>query len=120
MKLFFKKFSLCLCVFAVLILFSCSNKPIDTPKNILTKTEMVPVLVDMHLVQAVVGVNQQSDSLRYSINDYVSSIFKLHHITKEKYDSSLQFYTAHPELLDEIYAEVINELSKKQSESERK
>ncbi len=121
MKLFLKRISLCLYVFAGLFFFtSCSKKSIDIPKNILTKTEMVPVLVDIHLAQAVVGINQRSDSLRYTLNDYSFSIFKLHHITREKYDSSLQFYTSHPELLEEIYAEVINELSKKQSEAERK
>ena len=47
-------------------------------------------------------------------------IFKTHHITKQSYDNSMAFYTLHPEILNEIYEEVINELSKKQSEAERK
>jgi len=99
---------------------SCSKKTVDVPGDILTKEELVPVLVDIHLAQAAAGISQLNDSMRYSVNDYSASIFKLHHLSREKYDSSLEFYTAHPELLEEIYAEVINELSKKQGEAERK
>ena len=88
--------------------------------GILKKEELVPVLVDIHLAQTVVGMNQVNDSSHYSVTDYSAYIFKIHGIKKETYDSSLSFYTAHPELLDEIYQEVINELSRKQGEAERK
>ncbi|MCX6290627.1 MAG: DUF4296 domain-containing protein [Bacteroidetes bacterium] len=109
------------CLHAVLLLsISCSKKPADIPKNILSKTELVPVLVDIHLAQAATGVNQLNDSARYGMKEYSGYIFKIHGITKEKYDSSLAFYSRHPELIDEIYQEVINELSRKQSEEERK
>ncbi len=95
---------------------SCGRKETEIPKGVLTKQELVVVLTDIHLAQAVVGMNRFNDSIRYDLNEYANSIFKVHHITKAQYDSSLSFYTAHPDLLDEVYQEVINELSKKQSE----
>ena len=120
-KLFFKKISLCLYAFVAIAFFaSCSKKSVDIPSTVLDKEEMVHVLADMHLVQAMAGINERSDSLRNDPNGYASSIFKMHHLTAEKYKVSLEFYAEHPELLEEIYGEVINELSKKQSEAERK
>jgi hypothetical protein len=107
-------------LFALTIFFSCSKKAVDIPDDILKKDKMVSVLVDIHFAQAAVGVNQFSDSIHYTLNDYTSAIFNIHHITRAQYDSSLAFYTANPELLDEIYTDVINELSKKQSEAQRK
>jgi hypothetical protein len=116
-----RRISCCLCFLLLAIAFSsCSKKAIEIPKDILGKEEIIPVLVDVHLAQAAAGISQVNDSLHLTPEDYSLSVFKLHHITREKYTSSLEFYTAHPELLDEIYAEVINELSKKQSEAERK
>jgi hypothetical protein len=90
------------------------------PDGILVKEELVPILTDIHLAQAAIGINQSSDSSRYSIDDYKSYLFNYYHISKQKYDSSLSFYSLHPEMLNEIYKEVINELSKKQGEVERK
>lgn len=117
MKIDSKFFSFFL--FTVVVLFmvcSCNKKTVKIPEGILTKQELIPVLVDIHLAQAVVGINQFSDTARYNVNEYALAVFKMHHITKAKYDSSLSFYATYPDLLDEIYQEVINELSKKQSE----
>ena len=121
MKLFSGNIIFCFCISGILIFFSgCSKKSADIPKNILTKEELVPVLVDIHLAQAYTGMNQLTDSSRVTMYDYAAYIFNAHHITKQKYDSAMAFYTFHPDLLNEIYQDVINELSKKQSESERK
>jgi hypothetical protein len=121
MKIHRGYFFICIIGFLLVIGFSsCSKKEVQIPKDILSRQELVPVLVDMHLAQAALGINQLTDSTRYSMKDYSSYIFKSHHTTKEKYEQTLAFYTAHPELLDEIYSEVINELSKKQSETQRK
>jgi hypothetical protein len=117
MKLFFRSRSLYLIILVGMVFFSCSKKPVDIPETVLSREEMVSVLVDIHLAQALVGINQFNDSLHYNLNDYLSSVFQMHHLTREKYARSLEFYTDHPELLDEMYADVINELSKKQSEA---
>jgi hypothetical protein len=106
---------LCTVMF-VMLLSSCKKQEIKIPKGILTRRELVPVLVDMHLAQAAGNLSQLNDSVRSSYYDYSLSVFRMHQITKEKYDSSMAFYAAYPGLLDEIYQEVINELSKKQGE----
>ena len=100
----------------MILLFSCGRREVKIPNDILAKQEMVPLLVDIHLAQAVVGMNQINDSTGYGMNDYLLSILQTHHLTKVKYEKSLAFYSSKPELLEGIYQEVINELSKKQGE----
>jgi len=107
-------------MFFVLIFSSCVKKSVEIPKGVLTREELVPVLVDIHLGQAAVGIQQARDSMRFSMADYSAYIFRAHHITKDQYAQSLSFYSNHPEMLNDIYQEVINELSRKQSEAERK
>jgi hypothetical protein len=45
-------------------------------------------------------------------------ILKIHHTTQAQYDSSISFYSNHPEMMKDIYDKVITELSKKQGEVE--
>jgi hypothetical protein len=46
-------------------------------------------------------------------------LFNKYNISKERYDSSYQFYLDNPALLNKIYENVIIELTKKQAEIEQ-
>jgi len=115
-----RKFFIFYLLFSIIVFSSCSKKEISIPRGIISKQEMVSLLVDLHIAQAATSRNQMTDSARHQMKDYTPFIFSSHQITKEQYDNSLAFYTKNPELLDEIYDQVINELSRKQSEIERK
>ena len=47
-------------------------------------------------------------------------ILKKKNISEEKFHESMKFYAEHPELLKEIYDEVVNELSRREGELENK
>ena len=105
------------------LLFSCSKKKVETPHGVLSRQQMVPILADVHIAQAATSTyitfpkdSIATDSARYTMNDYLPYILKIHHTTKAQYDSSIVFYTAHPEMMQEMYDSVITELSKKQGE----
>jgi hypothetical protein len=98
-----------------IFLFSCGKKNSNTvPENILSKEKMVQVLTDIHIAEAEMSLGAFPDS---SSKEKISfqKIFEKEQITKEQYETSLSFYIDHPEMLNEIYQEVLNELSKKQS-----
>jgi hypothetical protein len=99
-----------------LAIASCKKPEVKVPANVLKKEQMVPILADVHIAQAAAVMNQVSDSTRYPLPDMLKYIFKIHHTTKAQYDSSISFYTQHPEIMKEIYDSVITELSKKQGE----
>ena len=93
------------------------------PSNILPKEKMAQVITDIHLAEAEINLNSPAPSLPSEQGDTISKIpigfekiFEKNRITKSQYDTSITFYIAHPELLDTIYVQVINELSKMQSE----
>ena len=99
-----------------ILLFACSKPKPEIPPGILTQKQMIPVLVDIHIAQAATGLYNGGDTAHYTMADYVPLILSLHHIEKAAYDSSINFYTMHPEIMQEMYDEVINELSKRQGE----
>ena len=104
--------------FLFLFLFSCKPKEVKIPVGILPKEQIVNILTDVHLAEAALTYKSaKSDSAMQLAVDYYNYIYQSRHVTKKQFDESLDFYTKHPELLEKIYEEVINELSKKQAEA---
>lgn len=81
---------------------------------------MVDVLTDIHLVKAAQQMGMMinpKDTQKVSPFDYV---WQKHHITQAGYQKSLDFYTHHPAVLDSIYENVLNNLSKERAELQAK
>jgi len=77
---------------------------------------MIDILTDIHVADAIVDnkYGQQKVDLPLT-NALYSQIYKNHKITAARYKSSYKYYEANPELMDNIYTQVITELSKKQA-----
>jgi hypothetical protein len=95
---------------------SCSKPKTVIPAGVLTEKEMIPLLVDIHIAQAAVSVENVNDSLKYTMDEMLPYILSIHHVERAAYDSSIGYYTRHPELMQQMYEEVINELSKEEGE----
>lgn len=110
MKLVLPLFILCL------LSASCGNKnKIKIPKDVICQDTMVEVLTDIHLVKAsqqLGMVMDTTDTAKFTTYDYV---WKKHHITKSEYEKSLDFYTHNAPILDSIYENVLNNLSKQKA-----
>jgi hypothetical protein len=102
--------------FVTLFISSCNKPKTIIPAGILTEKEMVPVLVDIHVAQAAASIYNATDTSMYNMNEMIPYILSIHHIEKAAYDSSIGYYTRHPELMQQMYEEVINELSKEAGE----
>ena len=77
---------------------------------------MAQVIADIHLAEAEVNIHMLPDSSSDKKLSF-QKIFEKHAITKQQYEKSLSFYVNRPEMLDEIYESVLNELSKMQGET---
>ena len=80
------------------------------PKGILHSWEMRELLIDLHKTEAAL---QQAG---YKFSDperigYYAVVLEKHGTTQAEFDSSLVWYTAHPQLFDKIYPKVIARLS---------
>ena len=110
------------CLFLVIILLiSCnSKKSTSFPNNgkVLTTTQMTDVLVDLYLTEAILINNvEESSNLKESTTHYYKDIFKKHHITRQQFLNSMQYYCFQTKELSQINNDVINHLTFMQSKS---
>lgn len=101
-----------------LLFFSCGHKDksVAIPTNILSKEKMARVITDVHLADAETNFHLLPDSTKKKPINF-QKVFEKDTITKQQYEESLSFYMDHPELLNAVYEDVVNELSKMQSKA---
>ena len=103
----------------IIILFTlggCNHGIDNKPSDLIPQEEMIQVLADVHVADALVEhkFGQQSPNLPLT-NALYSQIYKNRHITAAQYKSSYKYYEGHPQLMDNIYTQVITELSKREA-----
>ena len=118
MRLFTKTILSALCL-GGLLLSSCSKKEEKIPENILSKEKMIAVMVDVQMAEASIQNRSLSitDSTKLIAAGYYKNLFEKNKITEQQFRESFLYYSHHLDLLNKIYEEVINELSKKQAVS---
>ena len=101
-----------------MLVASCGQDKEQTtiPPNILPKDKMVQVITEVHIAEARVHIKTLPDSTSTEAIGF-QKIFEKESITRQQYEESLSFYIDHPVLLDSIYVQVLNELSKMQGEA---
>lgn len=114
--------TLILLFIGILLFSSCSleQKEISIPDYVISQDSMVHILSDVHIQESM--INQYSQEGRHMKMNPVKQyqlIFDKYKITKERYDTSYQFYLDNPVLLNKIYESVVIELTKKQAEIEQ-
>ena len=81
------------------------------PHGILSRREMQAVLVDMHKTDAIMQASGYTSSAYADVESKAYFIMlQKHHITQAQFDSSLVWYTKHPQLFDKIYPKVTAQL----------
>lgn len=113
-----KTYLLAALIISVFTFQGCKDKKVIIPPDILSKEVLVPILADLQLAQASVSILEYTDNVHYSLKDYQTEILKKKNISEKQLRNSMQFYSSHPELLQDIYNEVVNELSRIQGEIE--
>jgi Domain of unknown function (DUF4296) len=104
-------------VFCFPLFFACNQKheEPEIPESILSKEQMAHLLVDIHIYESSVNMNvlnniNQSGFSKLQNWDFLSK----NGINSQQYKQSFGFYSAHPNLLNQVYQLALEELSKKQ------
>ena len=104
-------------------LSSCTQKVdniLTPPDDLIPRDEMVDIIVDMHIYDAIMVTNQKKSKKPHESKYYFyKSVMEKHNITKEKFERNFEYYHQDIDVMDEIYADVITKLSKMQSEAQR-
>lgn len=91
---------------------SCSS----TPDNVLSKSDMADLLVDINIGESITEMNfreYDNDSVKKVLRQ---SILSAHGVTSEEYDRSIEWYGHNIEKYQEVYEEVIHRLEKRIAE----
>ena len=91
------------------------------PDDLIPREEMVDIIVDMHLYDAIIWKEQKTKTRKIQYEKFFlyESILDKYHIDREQFESSMNFYQSDLDVLDEIYADVITKLSIMKSEMEK-
>lgn len=109
-----KNHSKSLLLLVALLFIACQA---ELPKGILSERRMERVLYDFHKAQSMadIGVIEgRSDEIqRYELQE---AVFQKHHITREVFDSSMNYYCSNLERLNHIYMR-LNRRLKREAEA---
>ena len=95
----------------VLTFTACQKKRSITGDEFIERDVLVEVLVDIHLMDGVTqdrkfGRKYDADSL-----DIFTPILEKHQVTRQMFDTTMVVYSRNPELLDQVYKDVLIRLN---------
>ena len=101
--------------FLLLLLLSCSSNGL--PKGVLPSDQMEAVMWDMIQADQYYHEYILKDSLKRDIRSdrfkLYDRVFQIHKTTRENFDKSYAYYSAHPKLMKEIFDSLSDKGSRK-------
>ncbi len=77
------------------------------PKGILSSRKMRNVLYDLHRAEAIIQVTGMYYGHNEELARYYEVVLDKNNVTKAQFDSSLVWYTDHPQIFNKIYPKVL-------------
>ena len=99
----------------VLFLISCQEKGFTEPENLIKEDDMIDILYDIHLAQAMVGTYEiEDDTLDYSTEDFYHAVLDKYQLEDSVLSKSIIYYSAKPKVYADIYEKVVEKLKLEQ------
>ena len=99
------------------LLYACSNPEVEIPENILSETVFENILKQIHLSEGAFELNKtknMENAKSTLANNYIS-IYSEYEISAIDFKNTLNYYAQHPEKLEKIYSNVLEELNEERS-----
>lgn len=80
------------------------------PRGVLTSKELRDLLYDLHRVDGAAQVAGYNYGHNQELASYYQSVLDKHGVTQAQFDSSLVWYTDHPQIFNKIYPRVVARL----------
>jgi len=99
------------------LLLACTAPKIEIPTEILSETDFVNMLKEIHLEEAAFELNKSKglENAKNTLANNYQSIYKKHDVSASTFSKSLGYYAKHPEILEGIYSTVLEQLTDKRS-----
>ncbi len=84
----------------------------SVPDSVLSVEQMINIMTDVHLAEAWAQENKR-DTIPADVRlkAYYTTIFSIHQVEAEKYNSSFKYYSNDPVLMNHIYTKVVEQLN---------
>lgn len=86
------------------------------PRSVLSIREMREVLYDLHRADGAIQVAGYNYSHEEELSSCYQSVLDKHGLTQAQFDSSLVWYTDHPQIFNKVYPKVVERLEKEAEE----
>jgi hypothetical protein len=97
---------------AIVCVFTGCVSEVEIPKDVMSKNQMISFVIDVHILEAQTGqLRISKDSARVVFQYFEDELLQKHKVNDSLYYRSLEFYYAHPLLMEEVYAAVLDSLS---------
>lgn len=97
-------------------IFGCGTETTQPPDDLIPRDTFVELLAEVQLIEAVFNQNMiRNDDPRARIARYYKTTFEKFDVTPEQFQTTYTWYYSQPELLLEIYDEVITVISTKRA-----
>ena len=99
------------------LLYACSNPEVGMPENILSETVFENILKEIHLSEGAFELNKTKnmENAKATLANNYTSIYSEYKISAIDFKNTLNYYSQHPEKLEKIYSNVLEELNKERS-----
>ena len=100
----------CILIATLALLAACHSE--KTPDNLIDTTTMKSFLTEAHLIESYAETcsMQRPDSIQGIVESAYDSLYRKYDITPSAIDSSYDYYIRHPQLWEDIYARVTDNL----------
>ncbi len=104
--------SLWIGILALIVFNACTpdEKEVTIPEGLIPRDTLLPLLVDIHLADAYLSQNRLPKKSK-NRNVFYAGITRKYGYERAVFDSTIRFLATQPKLYQDIYEEVINELS---------
>ena len=108
-----------LAILMIVLFLACSKNSV--PRGILSEKQITPVLVELHLADAI---NSQQFTMEVNRNNFKEdlylSILKKFKLDRKVFEASILYYGKHPDLYKPVYDEVLNRLNEMEVKNKAK
>ena len=101
---------------AAFLMLAVSACRVERPDMVLSDAQMENVLYDYHLAKALAEGTPRTEDYKRVL--YVQAVFRKHGVTQARFDSSMVWFSRHPEVLSKIYERITTRLKAEKADVE--
>lgn len=103
---------------STILLIGCISKEVQIPDDIIDADTFTDIMIDVQIAEGMTShnrTNRRNKTEEQGFDPYIS-IFKKHNVEADEFQRTYDFYSHHPDLMEGIYEQVLDSLSKLEAE----